>query len=171
MRFIPNLFLASVIIPTVLLAAAASCKKSNNNNSNNNSAALSASVNDTAWANSFPLTATYSVGGQNLQILGEQLKNGDTTGLGVVIYSPILLNAPVSSSNGLIDVEYARSQFIYDGGGNGLNAGHSTVTVTSYDSTGETIAGTFSGVLYNISGGSDSVIVTNGQFKTSFTSQ
>jgi hypothetical protein len=169
MRFFPNHLLALVIIPTALLAAAASCKKSSSNS--NNSAGLSASVNDTAWTNSFPLTATYSVGAYTFTIRGEQLKNSDTTGLGLVILSPVTLNQAISSASGMIDVEYARSLNIYDGGGNGLNAGHSTLTVTSYNSTGETIAGTFSGVLYNISGGSDSIVVTNGKFNTSYTSQ
>jgi hypothetical protein len=53
---------------------------------------------------------------------------------------------------------------LFDGG---PLAGHSTLTITSYDSIGYKVGGTFSGVLYNITGGSDSLVITNGVFSTS----
>jgi hypothetical protein len=114
--------------------------------------------------------ATYSIGGRDFQIDGIQLKNGDSTGMGLVFPVPITVNKTVSSDSGWIDVEYvdAQKQAEYDGG---YTAGHSILTITSYDSTGGKIAGTFSGVLYNITGGSDSLVITNGSFSTTFTAQ
>jgi len=160
--------MALLMFSSALILAVASCKKSNNNSSTNTTQ-LSASVNGSAWANSFPITAVYSVGASNFQLLGIQLKAGDSTGLGLVILAPITVNQAISSDSGYVDVEYvAQQQVIYDGG---HVAGHSVLTVTSYDPTGQKIAGTFSGVLYNVSGGSDSLLVTNGSFNTSFTSQ
>ena len=48
---------------------------------------------------------------------------------------------------------------------------HSLLTVNSWDSVNHKISGTFSGVLYNITGGSDSLIVTNGTFTSTYTVQ
>jgi hypothetical protein len=50
-------------------------------------------------------------------------------------------------------------------------ASHSLIDITSWDSVNRKVAGTFSGVLYNISNGSDSIVVTNGAFNTSYTEE
>jgi len=39
------------------------------------------------------------------------------------------------------------------------------------DSVNHKIIGTFSGVLYNVTGGSDSLVITNGTFNTGYTVQ
>jgi hypothetical protein len=167
MKFLCQRTLALLVVSSAFILGASSCKKSNNNSTNNN-AQLSASVNGSSWANSFPLGAVYSVGASNFQILGIQLKGGDSTGLGLVFLAPITVNQMISSDSGWVDVEYVNSDTIFDGG---HTAGHSALTVTSYDPADGKIAGTFSGVLYNVSGGTDSLIVANGSFNTSYTSQ
>lgn len=54
---------------------------------------------------------------------------------------------------------------------NGIGASHSLINITSWDSTGLKVAGTFSGVLYNINNLSDSIVITNGAFSTSYTEE
>jgi hypothetical protein len=48
---------------------------------------------------------------------------------------------------------------------------HSLIDITSWDSVNRKVAGTFSGVLYNISNGSDSIVITNGTFNTTYTEE
>jgi hypothetical protein len=48
---------------------------------------------------------------------------------------------------------------------------HSLIDITSWDSVNRKVAGTFSGVLYNINNGSDSIVITNGTFNTSYTEE
>jgi hypothetical protein len=168
MKILSQRTMALLVISSTFIFAAASCKKSNSGSSTNNNAQLSASVNGSSWANSFPLGAVYSVGASNFQILGIQLKGGDSTGLGLIFLAPITVNQMISSDSGWVDVEYVNSDSIFDGG---HTAGHSVLTVTSYDPVDGKIAGTFSGVLYNISGGTDSLIIANGSFTTSYTTQ
>jgi hypothetical protein len=52
---------------------------------------------------------------------------------------------------------------------NGNAASHSLINITSWDSVHLKVAGTFSGVLYNINNASDSMVLTNGAFSTSYT--
>ena len=53
----------------------------------------------------------------------------------------------------------------------GTFASHALIDITSWDSVNRKVAGTFSGVLYNISNGSDSIVLTNGAFNTSYTEE
>ena len=167
MKFSCNRAMVLVVVSSAFLLAATSCKKSNNNSSNGS---MSASVNGTAWATNFPATGLYSTAGGEFEIAGIQYKSGDSTGFVLLFTTPITLNRAISSDTANLDVGYVdvHSQLQYDGG---AIAGHSILTVTSYDSTGHKIAGTFSGVLYNVSGGSDSLTITNGTFNSTYTAQ
>lgn len=167
MKFLCNRALVLVVISSSFLLAATSCKKSNNSNSNGS---MSASVNGTAWATNYPTTGLYSSVAGEFEIAGIQYKSGDSTGFALLFLTPITLNKAISSDTASLDVGYVdvHSQFQYDGG---AIAGHSILTITSYDSTGHKIAGTFSGVLYNVSGGNDSLTITNGTFNTTYTAQ
>jgi len=53
--------------------------------------------------------------------------------------------------------------------GEAIHGGHGILTVTSRDSTAGRISGTFNGVFYNTTTGSDSVIITNGRFSSGYT--
>jgi hypothetical protein len=145
---------------------ATSCKKSNSSSSSNGQ--FAASVSGTAWASNFPTSGIYSTSGQEFEIGGAQYKGGDSTAIALVFFSPITLNKALNSDTATVDVEYVNANTVteYDGG---LIAGHSILTITSYDSVNHKIGGTFTGVLYNISGGSDSVVVTGGSFSSSYT--
>jgi hypothetical protein len=103
-------------------------------------------------------------------VAGAQITAGDTTGFSMTFYAPITVNKAYGSDTASIDIQYqdAKSGTLYDGG---TLAGHSTLTITSYNTSNFTIGGTFSGVLYNVNTGIDSITVTGGTFSTTFTQQ
>lgn len=168
MKISINRALALVVISSATLFAVTSCSKSNSGGS---SAGISASVAGAAWASNFPVQGIYSTAGGAFLIAGVQVKSGDSTGFAVGFGSPVTLNQAQTSDGVITDVAYIveKTQAQYDG--SPLSGGHSTVTVTSYDSTGHKVAGTFSGVLYNESNPSDSVVITGGKFSSTFVVQ
>jgi hypothetical protein len=167
MKFSFKHAMALVVISSAFMLAATSCKKSN---SSSNSGSMSASVNGTAWATSFSSTGIFSSAAGEFEIGGVQFKGGDSTIIAVAFFAPVSLNKTISSDTAQVDLGYVDTKTLaqYDGGS---IAGHSVLTITSYDSTGHKIAGTFSGVVYNISGGTDSILITNGSFSSTFTAQ
>lgn len=143
---------------------AAGCKKSS---SSSDSGKFSATVAGSAWASNYVFLATYDtgIGSGDFDLVGIQLKNGDTTAVTVQFMSPVVLNKAFGSDSSYVQVTYEDNQKNEYDGGIGIG-GHSVVRVTSYDSIGQRIAGTFSGVLYDYNG--DSLVLTNGVFNTAF---
>ncbi|MBN8856444.1 MAG: hypothetical protein BGO55_16760 [Sphingobacteriales bacterium 50-39] len=142
---------------------AASCKKSNDSN-NNNYTGISATLGTQAFQ------STYLLGQFNqntLQLNGFQVKSGgDTSVIYVGILSSIKINQPDPLSNS--EVWYGKHDgTIYTSGS--LFGGHGTLTVTSWDTAGKKITGTFNGIFYNTHNSMDSMTVTNGHFNTSYT--
>jgi hypothetical protein len=131
---------------------------------------MSASVNGTAWAANYPVTGVYTGGVFDLG--GIQVKSGDSTVFAVSFGLPFTVNQAFSSDTTSLDIEYADSKNdqVYDGSFLTVSS-HSLVTVTTYDSTGKKLSGTFSGVLYNVTGGTDSISVTGGTFSASYVTQ
>jgi hypothetical protein len=127
---------------------------------------MTATVNGTAWTSNYPVSGGFSVASSQFLIGGLQVKSGDSTAFVVSFYSPVALDQTIGSDSTGIDIQYddIRNDALYDGG---TIAGHSTIMITSYDSIGYKVGGTFSGVLYNVTGGNDSIVVTNGTFSTS----
>lgn len=160
--------LAFFVVGSAILATA-SCSKSGGGSSGNS---VSATVNGTAWANSFSVIALYSSNG-GFDIIGQQFKGGDSTSIDLAFASPIIVNHPVSSDTSAFVLAYTDTKNGNQTGYAVLTGGfgNAVYTITSYDSTGHRIAGSFSGVLYNISNYADSLTVTNGKFNTSFTAQ
>jgi hypothetical protein len=159
-----NRAITFLAISSIVLLAVTSCSKSNNSSS---STGVSATVSGTAWANSYPVAGIYYTAGGEFDIIGAQMKGGDTTGIEVFLTSPITLNSAVNTNASNWDLTYIDEKTLneYDGA---YGNSHALLTVTSYDSTGHKIGGTFTGVLYNISGTGDSIVVTNGKFNTAF---
>jgi hypothetical protein len=155
-------FLAGCVLASCsFLFIATGCKKSNSGSS----AALSATISGTA----FQPAATQAVYNQSLAyiaIVGAQINSGDTLNFELDIPDTVSLNK-VSTFAGGSDMLYMHTKtgIWYDG--YNLNA-HGSVTVTSWDKTGHKIGGVFNGVL---TGGPDSVAVTNGTFNTAYTLQ
>ncbi|HEV3411685.1 MAG TPA: hypothetical protein VG101_04360 [Puia sp.] len=164
MKFSCNRAFALSLISSAFLVAFASCSKSNNNNSGSG---FSATVSGTAWASNYPTGGTFTSSNGEFTVAGLQIKGGDSTAFGLFFFSPVTLNQAINSSTSSVDIQYAdaKTGVLYDG----ASVGHSIVTVTSYDSTGHKVGGTFSGVLYDTSG--DSLVIVNGKFNTAFTAQ
>jgi hypothetical protein len=150
--------LASIVL-------AAGCNKSASSSSDNGN--FSATVGGSSWASNYLFLATYDtgIGSGDFDLVGIQLRNGDTTAVTVQFMSPVVLNKAFSSDSSYVQVTYEDNQKTEYDGGIGIG-GHSVIMVTSYDSVGHRIAGTFSGVLYDYNG--DSLVMTNGAFKTNF---
>ena len=168
MNFSFNRAVALLVVSSAFLFAVTSCSKSGGGSS----AGLSASVNGSAWANSYPVEGIYYVSGGFFNFGGAQIKGGDTTAFEVAIYLPFSLNQAVSSDTSQNVVSYidAKTFNTYTGA---YGSGHAAITVTSIDSSGTTgkIGGTFSGVLYNVTNSNDSLVVAGGKFSTGFTKQ
>jgi hypothetical protein len=161
----------SLLTVSILAAAtffmAISCKKSNNSTGGGG---LSATISGTAWASTVPSQAIFAKTLGEFEIIGGQYKSGDSTGLSLAFGTPFPLHTAISSDTAFLDVSYVNVKTLaqYDGG---LLAGHSILTVSAWDSVNHKISGTFTGVLYNVSSGSDSLVVTNGTFNTAYTVQ
>ena len=157
-----------LVISSAFLLAVTGCKKSNNNGGGSGS--MSASISGTAWANNYPLVSFYASnsGLGVFDIVGLQFKSGDSTLFDLEFTSPVTVNHPVSSDTSAFIAAYTDTKTQLDYGVL-PGFGSAVLTITSYDSTGHTIAGTFNGVLYNLSTFTDSIVVTNGKFNSSFT--
>jgi hypothetical protein len=152
------------------LLTASSCKKSNNSSSGSG-------VNATIAGTAFNPSVTTGIYGQSeglWVINGFLMKSGDTSIITVGIYKSFpssepqfVVGKPFTTDTTSASVDYfvnGLSGKVYDAS-NG--DGFATFTVTSLDTTAHKIAGTFSGTLY--ASATDSVVVTNGSFNTSYT--
>jgi hypothetical protein len=172
MKFSSNRALALVVISSAFLLAAAGCKKSSSSNSGG-SGSMSATVAGTAWNNSFATVGVYTSipgSGGSFEVVGIQIKSADSTAFELLFSSPFALNQPVGTDSSSLVVAYTDSKSLSSYTAL-AGLGNAVLTVTSYDSTGHTIAGTFSGSLYNTGNYSDSIVVTNGKFNSAFTVQ
>jgi hypothetical protein len=164
-----SFFALLVVSSAFLLAVTVSCKKSNSSSS---SAQMTATVNGSAWANDVPVQALYaqSFGIGAFEVIGGYYKSGDTTAFAIEFNTPFVLHTAISSDTAIVDIGYINSTTLaeYDGGS---TAGHSILMISSWDSVNHKITGTFNGVLYNVTGGSDSLVITNGNFSTGYTVQ
>jgi hypothetical protein len=154
-----------VIILSFSLLAAIGCKKSNNSSSGN----FTATIGGTNWVSNIPETGELISSAGIFELGGIQYKNGDSTAIALTFSAHAHFGNPLNStdSTGLVDLGYVdlKTKTAYDGGS---IAGHSIITITNYDSVAGKIDGQFSGVVYNISGGSDSLIISGGIFNTTF---
>jgi hypothetical protein len=149
---------------SVLILFFSSCSKSNNNSTG---AAVTATLGGTAFTPATSL-AYYSQSIQTYVVAGYTVKSNDTTALVVSIPTPVTVNTAMTTVNTNVSVQYflnGSSGKAYIAGG-GAPAGLASLTVTSLDTTGHKIVGTFTGTLY--ASLTDSILVTNGQFNTSY---
>lgn len=159
---ISKLLVLAIAASTVLIST--SCKKSSDTNNN---AALSATIGGTVF------TPGTSVGvfwqsNNYFDILGLTVKGNDSTMLDVNIPAGFKLNTPIVNSNDALVGYQTGSKAYVAGYGYG---GSTTITVTSWDSTGHKIVGTFTASLYNMANSNDSLLVTNGKFNSTYTVQ
>lgn len=155
---------ATAVIAVVLISALSGCKKSN---SDGNSAALAASINGAAFQPSIQQGYLFT-SNHYFAVAGGQIKAGDSLVLEVDLPDVVKVNQVFSLS----DISAAALSY-YDSKGNvnyaaSSGVGKGSITVTAWDSVGHKIAGTFSGTLENFGGGTDSVVVANGHFNSTY---
>jgi hypothetical protein len=169
MKFCVNYPLVPAILLSVSLFSAIGCKKSSSSNSSGN---FTAKIDGSNWAGNIPETGELIASAGIFELGGIQYKNGDSTAIALTFSAHAHFSNPLNSSDSTdaVDISYVdlKTKTAYDGGTTGGNA---IITITSYDSTAGKIAGQFSGVVYNITGGSDSLVITGGVFTSTFVSQ
>jgi hypothetical protein len=151
-----------------LVTATVSCKKSNSSSGAGGS--ITANVAGVNFASSaITSQAIYSSAYRQFDIVGAQIKSGDTAVIELTWNAAAKLNFPIASDTSTLETSYfdSKTQASFDGGD---LPGHSIITVTSWDSTNLKVAGTWSGVMYGITG-TDSIVVTNGTFDTTYIKQ
>jgi hypothetical protein len=151
-----------------LVTATVGCKKSSNSSSA--SGAITANVSGVSFASSATTSqAVYSSAYRQFDIVGAQIKGGDTTLIDMSWNAATKLNFPIASDTSLMEISYfdSKTQAAFDGGD---LPGHSIITITSWDSTNLKVAGTWSGVMYGITA-TDSIVVTSGTFNTTYIKQ
>jgi hypothetical protein len=161
-----NSFLTIAVVCSILLAAIiTSCKKTNSDSA---SGSLSASLNGAA----FQPVSVQGIQSKSLSytvLTGLQVQSSDSMFLSVSIPDTMHLNQPINLAG------FTTASVIYQNTKGtkryvaGSGYGHGSITLTSWDSTGHKIAGTFTAFLANYNIGTDSVVVSNGQFNSSYT--
>lgn len=157
-------FLAmSAVVALTLSIAVTSCKKDKDDNSP--SAQLSATVGTNAFKPAY-VTGTYYYG---LITIGGVAKVGtDSATLSLTFRSDAVVNKALDWDNVPVTYSIYSAQKYYS---TQNSDSHGTFTATTIDKTNKKVAGTFSGVLYDGYGGSDSVVIKDGKFNTTYISQ
>jgi hypothetical protein len=157
------------ILTLIACAGLPACKKSNSSSSS-----MTATVNSTSFQSTSTTGVFHTGAGGQFDLPGVMVKSGDTSIIALLFRLDFQLNVPFSTDTTLDQVIYNTFNT-----NNGLAAyeafspnvsgmGHAIVAVTSWDSAGHRIAGTFSGTLVSLST-HDSVSVTNGRFNMTYT--
>ncbi len=154
-------FAASLFLLTLIIG----CSK--NNNSNPSSGTMAASVSGTVFTAATTVGA-YSQSFGLIDVVGYTIKSNDTTIVTIGIPYGAPINHLFSSDSTLAGITYQITGKEYDAylGFPGTKA---LITLTASDTVNHTITGTFSGTLYNDLSATDSVVVTNGTFTSSYT--
>ena len=154
--------LITLTLGAVLLPA---CQKANNTSYSLTATFGSTNFQATSYSN------TYSESSSTFTINADMTTTADSSSLLLTFKSPSQLNVPFNSDTALTTtVIYSTG----DGANNyiaGLDAatGHCIMTITAWDSTQHTIAGTFSGETINSNNSADSLGMTNGKFSLTYT--
>ena len=164
--------LSALVLPFLGLSGMVGCSKSTQTAGYVSQGTLTATVGTTKYASSLT-EAVYSPSTFNNFVLGIQTGK-DSAFLRVELpLTGFTIGTPFSSdtatASGLFWFDSQRT-YEYDAV-NGNGSSHSLINITSWDSTTLKFAGTFSGVLYNIDNGSDSIVITGGTFNTSYTKE
>lgn len=157
---------------TVLALIFTGCSKSNDGGGPSGTT-FTATVGANAFAaGSIPgeIQATYTSGQQLFTVGGIMIKTGDTATMAVTFPLESKTGIQISSDTANVGVIYTPDfgKTIYE---TDLGFGHAVVTVTTQDTQNKKVAGTFTGVVYNMVNSKDSIAITNGKFSSAYTLQ
>jgi hypothetical protein len=146
-----------------------SCSKSNSSSTQSNGT-LTATVNGAAYAAKSYVIAGYLTG--QIIVQGDSIRGTDTTGIQLDIpYIPAVNTPLYTDSVQFASVTYLSPGKVYDAFF-ALGQSHAVITLTIADTVNHRVGGTFSGVLYSVVNGnfnpSDSVVITNGAFTSTY---
>ena len=163
-----RLSLAAVFFLSMLtLWGLESCSK-NNSSSTSSEGTLTATVNGAAYAAKSYVISAYLTSYGQIIVQGDSIRSNDTTEIQLAIpYIPVVNRPVYTDSTQFAGVTYLSPGKEYDAY-YGLGQSHAMITLSSADTVNHRVGGTFSGVLYNIVNSSDSVVITNGAFTSSY---
>lgn len=157
---ISNLPAISSLIAFSFLLMTAGCSKDNPSGSGSTSPpSMTASIGGTNFQ---PSVVAGLDDGTLLTVGGLQVIAGDSVSIAITVPDNTI-NTALSFSQARISYRDAKGTFDFESGNSPSNG---VVKLTSIDKIGLTAGGNFSGVLYNTA--KDSVVITNGQFFTTY---
>lgn len=149
-------------VPALLvLLALGACSK--NNTSSTSSSGVSATAGSSRYQSTTSVGA-YSAGLGELTIFSYAGSGSDSTALQIDIPWPAAVNR-VLPADSLLTLFYTTKGTEYDAYS---TAGQLQLTVTSLDSTGHKLSGTFSAIAHSTANINDSVVITNGKFSSAY---
>jgi hypothetical protein len=158
---------AVVSLSMLTLLGLQSCSK-NNSSSYQSDGTLTATVNGAAYSAKSYVVAGYLTTYGQLIVQGDSIVGSDTSEIQVAMpYIPAVNVTVYTDSTQYAGVTYKVPGKEYDAY-YGLGFSHGALTLSSADTVNHKIAGSFSGVLYNVVNSNDSVVITNGAFNSSY---
>jgi hypothetical protein len=159
-------FAATLAWVTLILGTASlpACQKANGTSYGITATFGSTNFQATTYSN------TYSESSSTFTINADMTTTADTSSLLLRFQSPSQLNVPFNSDTALTTtIIYSINKTTNYIAGLDAAYGHCIITITAWDSTQHTIAGTFTGETINSSSSADSLGMTNGKFNTTYT--
>lgn len=153
-----RLLALSTVFASTVLVGLSSCKKDKDDNGS--SAGMSATIGTNAFK---PKAVVATLQNGYIEVVGGAALPGDTLIIEVSFEDTAKLNTKLGFDEA--EIELATSSKLYDSSD---PRSHGSVTVTTLDKTNKKVAGKFDGVIYDEFGGSDSLVVKDGQFNTSY---
>jgi len=155
---------AATLALITLCASLPACQKANGTSYGITATFGTTSFQATTYSN------TYSESSSTFTINADMTTTADTSSLLLRFQSPSQLNVPFNSDTSLTTtIIYSINQTTNYIAGLDAAYGHCIITITAWDSTQHTIAGTFTGETINSSSSADSLGMTNGKFNTTYT--
>ncbi|HEY4336920.1 MAG TPA: hypothetical protein VGM89_13510 [Puia sp.] len=152
-RFIVPFLCASLLV--------AACGKSNSGSTSSGS--LSATIGSASFQSTTTFGA-YSAGINLLAVISNSEHPNDTSAIQIAMPWPPPINKAFPADT-LLSLSYIAKGTEYDAYS---TEGQLQLTVTSLDSLGHKIAGTFSATGHSLLSYNDSLVITNGKFSTSY---
>ena len=155
--------MARFIVPILCASLLATACSKNNNNGSTSSGSFSATIGSTSYQGNKTFGAySYSLG--ELAIVSYSQLPNDTSAFQITMPWPKTFNQPLPADS-LLKLSYAAKGKEYDAFS---SQGQFQLTITSIDSTGHKIGGSFSATGHSSANFNDSVVITNGKFSTSY---
>lgn len=152
----------TTVLALTLSIAVTSCKKDKDDN---NASQISATVGTDAFKSAY-VTGLYSSG--YITIGGVAKVGSDSATISLTFRSDAEVNKALDWDNLYVYYYKYSGQTGYSSQNTNT---HGTFTATAIDKTNKKVSGTFSGVVYPTYGGSDSVVIKDGKFNSTYISQ